>query len=240
MSASVEPSAPLSRRFRAVIGHAWLKAAGWQLEGGAPGVTKAVVVAAPHTSNWDFPFTLAVAWALGIELRWVGKHTLFAPPFGAIMRALGGLSVDRRTRNNVVEAIVDQLQRHRELMVVIAPEGTRSRTSGWRTGFYHMAVGADVPIVLGFLDYAQKRGGLGEMFVPSGDIDKDMDLIRAFYAPIQGKYPDRQGAIALSTPPREAPAAAEEAAPMAHLWDQIAAHPEGADREASSPLTEAV
>jgi 1-acyl-sn-glycerol-3-phosphate acyltransferase len=185
-----------------VVGHAWLKAFGWELDGGAPGVRKAVVVAAPHTSNWDFPFTLAVAWALGIELRWVGKHTLFAPPLGSIMRALGGVSVDRRARNNAVEAVVELLGQHRELMLVIAPEGTRGRADRWRTGFYHMALGADVPIVLGFLDYARKRGGLGEVLIPSGSLEKDMERIVEFYAGMKGKHPERQSAVALGvTPP---------------------------------------
>lgn len=165
---------------------------------------KAVVVAAPHTSNWDFPFTLAVAWALGIELRWVGKHTLFVPPFGQIMRALGGVPVDRRARNNAVPAVVELLRQHHELMLVIAPEGTRSRAKRWRTGFYHMALGAEVPLVLGFLDYARKRGGLGEVFVPSGDLEKDMERIAAFYAGIMGKRPERQSAVVLGDAPSHA------------------------------------
>jgi 1-acyl-sn-glycerol-3-phosphate acyltransferase len=217
MSVPIESRSRRSHRLRSAIGHAWLKMFGWQLEGGAPEARKAVVVAVPHTSNWDFPFTLAVAWALGIELRWVGKHTLFAPPFGAIMRSLGGVSVDRRGQNNAVGAIIDLLNRHDELMLVIAPEGTRGRVNRWRTGFYHMAVGADVPIVLGFLDYARKRGGLGEIFVPSGDLDKDMGLIAEFYAEIKGKHPNRQSPIVVATeapqgipkPSREAPATQE-------------------------------
>jgi 1-acyl-sn-glycerol-3-phosphate acyltransferase len=179
------------------IGKAWLRAFGWSVAGGKPDVTKAVIVAAPHTSNWDLPFMLAVSYALEIDIAWIGKHTIFAPPFGSLMRLLGGIPVDRRSRNNAVAAAVDVFRERDELLLVVPPEGTRKRAARWKTGFYYIAVGAEVPIVLGFLDYEKKQGGLGHVFKPTGKIDADMDAIRAFYAGIKGKVPGQTTDVAL-------------------------------------------
>jgi 1-acyl-sn-glycerol-3-phosphate acyltransferase len=169
------------------LGRAWLASFGWRVEGVAPDVRKAVVVAAPHTSNWDLPFTLATAAALGIRISWMGKHTLFRPPFGALMRGLGGLSVDRRSPHGMVGEAVALLERHDDLFLVIAPSGTRADTTRWKTGFYRIAEGARVPIVLGFLDYGRKVAGLGKVFLPTGNVELDLEEIRAFYAPMRGK-----------------------------------------------------
>ena len=169
------------------VARAWLSSFGWRIEGGPPSVPKAVVVAAPHTSNWDLPFTLAVATALGVRISWMGKHTLFRPPFGTLMRAVGGLSVDRRSPKGAVGEAIDLLARHESLFLVVAPAGTRRNTERWKTGFYRIAQGAGVPIVLGFLDYGRKVGGFGKIFAPTGDIERDMEAIREFYAPMRGK-----------------------------------------------------
>ena len=165
---------------------------GWRVEGSGPDIPRAVVVAAPHTSNWDLVFTLAIAATLGIRVSWMGKHTLFRPPFGRLMRAVGGLPVDRRASHGAVEAAVELLTSHDRLFLIISPEGTRGRSERWKTGFYRIAQGAGVPIVLGFLDYGRKVGGLGKVFVPTGDVEKDMEEIRVFYAPIRGKREDRK------------------------------------------------
>lgn len=180
------------RTAQRTVGRAWLKAFGWEVEGTAPALKKAVVVAAPHTSNWDFPFTLATAWTLGLELGWVGKHTMFKGPWAPIFKAWGGVPVDRRAKGNFVAQIVELFDQRDALMLVIAPEGTRSRTEGWKTGFYWMAVGARVPIVLGYLDYGRKRSGLGKVFEPTGDAAADLEEMRAFYEGIRGKHADRQ------------------------------------------------
>ncbi len=201
---------------KAFIGRNFLRYHGWDVQGGPPGVKKAVVVAAPHTSNWDWPFTIAVAWALGVEMRWVGKHTLFKRPWGTFMRFCGGISVDRKNSKNFVQSVVSVLDAHDELFLVIAPEGTRSKTSRWKTGFYHMARGANVPVVLGFLDYQRKVGGMGELFYPSGDLEKDAEHLRAFYKDIVGTCPGNTAEISFTgegqpmetTPP---PAAIDEA-----------------------------
>ena len=187
MTTSARRDFPPQAGASAILARAWLSSFGWRIDGVAPDVPKAVVVAAPHTSNWDLPFTLAVAAALGVRISWMGKHTLFRPPFGALMRAVGGLSVDRRSPGGVVGQAVDLLGRHERLFLVIAPAGTRADTDRWKTGFYRIAEGARVPIVLGFLDYGRKVGGLGKVFTPTGDVEADMDAIRAFYAPMRGK-----------------------------------------------------
>lgn len=156
---------------------------------------KAVVVAAPHTTNWDLPFALAVAWTLGVRIRWVGKHTLFRFPFGPLMRALGGVSVDRRGSHDAVTAIAELMKQHDDLLLVIPPEGTREKADRWKTGFYYIALAADVPIILGFLDYEKKRGGLGHVFYPKGVLEDDVAAMRAFYANIRGKYPENESEI---------------------------------------------
>lgn len=190
------------------IGHAWLNLYGWKIVGNKPAVQRAVVVAAPHTTNWDLPFTIAGAWALGVEISWVGKHTIFKPPFGRIMRALGGYSVDRRARGNQVEAMADLIRSMDELYLFIAPEGTRKRAAHWKSGFYHVAVAADVPIVLGYLDYSRKELGLGHLFYPTGDIEKDFEAIREFYRDKVGKYPENMSDVRLKETERKATEAA--------------------------------
>ncbi len=186
-----------SKQITYFIGDAWLKAFGWKVEGGVPDVRKAVVIAAPHTSNWDLPFTLAVTWKLGFPMSWLGKHTLFTGAKGKFFRAVGGIPVNRGRRSDAVANAVDVIDDHEDLFLIVAPEGTRSKSVRWKTGFYHMAVGAKVPIVLGFLDYKKRRGGLGTLFWPTGDMEADMKQIRAFYANIEGKHPERMSATTL-------------------------------------------
>lgn len=177
------------RRF---IGRTWLKAFGWTIADEMPRVPKAVFVAAPHTSNWDLPFTLAIAWSLDMDVSWAGKDNLFRPPFGPIMKALGGVPIDRTKRGNQVEAIADAIRGAERLYLVIAPSGTRSKRDHWKSGFYRIAQAANVPMMLGFLDYANKRGGLAFTMQPSGDVAADMDRIRTFYEKVRGKHPDRE------------------------------------------------
>lgn len=186
---------PKGRGLSAWIGRTFLRAFDWEVEGGVPNAPKAVLVAAPHTSNWDLPFSLAVAWVLGVRIRWMGKHTIFRFPFGSLMKALGGIPVDRRKSHNAVAAAVSILDEADELILMIPPEGTRSVAKRWKTGFYYTAVGAKVPIVLGFLDFGRKRGGIGTLLYPTGDIETDIVSIREFYAGMKGKHPDLMGEI---------------------------------------------
>ncbi|EHR73559.1 1-acyl-sn-glycerol-3-phosphate acyltransferase [Burkholderiales bacterium JOSHI_001] len=166
-----------------------LRATGWQVEGALPPqAARAVLIAAPHTSNWDLPYTLMIGLVLGLNLYWMGKASLFRPPFGGLMRWLGGLPVDRSKSNNTVAAAALALtQADGPLQLVVSPEGTRGRVRQWKTGFYFIALEARVPIVLAFVDYGRKVGGLGPLFTPSGDVERDMAEIKRFYAGVQGK-----------------------------------------------------
>jgi len=190
---------------RKLIGRAWLRAFGWHVEGALPDDPKAVFVAAPHTSNWDLPFTLAIAWTLGTNISWVGKENLFRPPLGPFMRALGGVSVVRGKSSNQVESIARAIRDQPDgVYLVIAPSGTRSKKDHWKSGFYRIAEQADVPMLLGFLDYEGKRGGLGPALRPSGDVRADMEAIRAFYADKYGKFRERMSDVRLREEERAA------------------------------------
>lgn len=167
-----------------------LKLAGWQVKGTLPNYRKFVIIAAPHTSNWDFPFMLLVSFAMEMKVYWMGKNAIFKKPFTGLFKWLGGIPIDRASPNNVVQQSIATLARHDTLALVVPPSGTRKRVSRWKTGFYHIAHGANIPIALGFLDYRKKTGGIGSSLVPSGDIDADMKIIHAFYAQVTGKYPE--------------------------------------------------
>jgi len=169
----------------------FLKIAGWRIEGALPpGVHKCVLIAAPHTSNWDLPYTLMTAFVLRLHPYWMGKASIFKPPFGPLMRWLGGIAVDRAQSTNLVAASVEALKAaDGPVQLIVPPEGTRSKVTRWKTGFYYIAVGAEVPVLLAYMDYAEKRAGLGPVFTPTGDVDRDMEAIKAFYAPFKGKYP---------------------------------------------------
>lgn len=171
----------------------FLKLAGWKVQGSLPpDGGKSVLIAAPHTSNWDLPYTLMVAFALRLRIYWMGKEELFMPPFRGVMIWLGGIPVDRTKSTNLVAASVAALgAADGSMQLIVPPEGTRSNTRFWKTGFYYIAIGAKVPIVMAYMDYEKKRSGLGPVFVPTGDIDADMARIKAFYAPIKGRHADR-------------------------------------------------
>jgi len=180
---------PLVNTALRAVSRACLRLAGWRIEGALPaGVRKCVLIAAPHTSNWDLPYTLMTAFVLRLNVYWIGKASLFRPPFGPLMRWLGGIAVQRDQANNLVAASVAALKAaDGPVQLIVPPEGTRGKATRWKTGFYYIAVGAEVPILLAFMDYADKRAGLGPVFQPSGDVERDMAAIQAFYAPLRGK-----------------------------------------------------
>ncbi len=175
----------------------FLKMFGWRIEGELPNIKKFVIIAAPHTSNWDFPITLAVSFALKMKIYWMGKIALFRWPLGGICRWLGGIPIDRGRSHNMVEQAIQAFGERDKLIMVIPPEGTRQKVSYWKTGFYHIARGANIPIVLGFLDYRRKVGGIGPAFYPTGCIEEDIREIKTFYAAITGKRQDLFGNAAL-------------------------------------------
>jgi 1-acyl-sn-glycerol-3-phosphate acyltransferase len=155
------------------------------------------LIAAPHTSNWDLPYLLAFAVIFDVRITWMGKHTVFRGPIGWLMRKLGGMPVRRYRSNDRVQQMARAIEAADSMALVVATEGTRSYTAHWKSGFYHIARTAGVPIVLSYLDYARRRGGFGPELMPSGDIREDMDEIRAFYADKQGRYPDKMGEVRL-------------------------------------------
>lgn len=176
-----------------------LRLLGWRIVGTPPAAPRYVIIAAPHTSNWDFPLMLAATVALGIRVSWLGKNTLFRPPFGGVMRALGGVPIDRSSAHNVVEQTARAFRDNEKLVILITPEGTRKRTDHWKSGFYHIACAAGTPLTLAFVDYARKRAGIGPTLTLTGDLDRDMRDIRAFYVDHAGaRHPERMGAIAVA------------------------------------------
>ena len=192
---------PLTRTWNAgwlarSLGTLCLRLFGWRVEGRLPTGTKAVAIAAPHTSNWDLVFMLAVSYVLGVKPSWLGKRQLFRPPLGWLLRRLGGVPVDRSRRTNLVQQVADYFRTVDQLFLVIPPSGTRKRATHWKSGFYHIARGAGVPIICAFLDYRRKVGGIGPVILPGGDVRADMNVIRNFYDQTTAKYP------ALTTPVR--------------------------------------
>lgn len=163
-----------------------LKLIGWTAAGKELDHQKFVLIAAPHTSNWDFPLMLLVVLKLRLRVYWMGKHTLFPFPFGGMMKWLAGIPIDRKKSHNVVKQIVREFKANDDLVVLIPPEGTRSKVSEWKSGFYHIARMSDVPIMLGYVDADRKTAGLADFYTPTGDTDKDMLNIRAFYEDKKG------------------------------------------------------
>jgi len=155
---------------------------GWRTEGKAPDLPKYIIIAAPHTSNWDFLYTLLFAFAEKLDIYWMGKDAIFKKPFRGLMMWLGGIPVDRSKATGLVERSIQAFAENKKLTLVVPPSGTRKKVIVWKTGFYHIAAGANVPIVLGYINYQQKTIGLGPAVVTTGDMDADMKKINTFYS----------------------------------------------------------
>lgn len=188
--------APLWLSVMGFLSRVCLKLSGWRVSGKMPDTKKMVIIAAPHTSNWDLPFTLFIAFVLKVKIYWMGKDAIFKPPFKRLFKLLGGVPIDRSKSNSVVNQSIEQFMERDEFALAIPPSGTRAKVTHWKTGFYHIAVGAKVPIVLGFLDYKRKIGGLGPTIYPTGDLDRDMERIQSFYSGITGKHPEKSNTLA--------------------------------------------
>jgi len=186
-----------ANKFQKVLGSSFLKITGWEVEGVIHDLPKCVMILAPHTSNWDFPFILAALYSLGIRFYWFGKKEIFRWPVGGFFKWLGGIPIHRGSRQNMVRQTVEIIQSREQIIIGVPPEGTRSKAEYWKTGFYHIAHQAQIPIVFAFLDYDRKVGGIGPIMNPTGDIDKDMITIRQFYSGITAKYPSEVGRIAI-------------------------------------------
>jgi 1-acyl-sn-glycerol-3-phosphate acyltransferase len=168
---------------------------GWEVHADYPDTEKYVLIAAPHTSNWDFPLGILAGWALKLDVHWMGKHTLFRWPYGWFFRAIGGTPVHRDQALNLIQQMSDLFTHREKLVLALAPEGTRSKTDHWKTGFYHIARAAKAPIVMAYLDYGHKQVGLGGTFYPGDDIEADFEKIRHFYENRQGKHPQKESLI---------------------------------------------
>jgi len=204
-SPEVTHPGPTSSRFAYWIGRAWMALFGWDVEEPGPTVPKAIIIATPHTSNWDLPHMLAAAFVYRVRVRWLGKHTLFKGLLGAFFDWLGGIPVDRTAPRGLVDQVADRLKAADKLYIAVPPAGTRDRRDHWKSGFYWIAHEAQVPIICGYLDYARRRANLGYTFVPTGDVKADMDEIRAYYDGIRGKFPELQTTIALKEEPSDSP-----------------------------------
>lgn len=166
-----------------------LKLIGWQPRGTAPDEAKYVLIGAPHTSNWDFVLFVLYAFTIRLDIHWMGKHTLFPGPFRRLMIWLGGIPIDRSQANSVVSQMVEYFANVDRLTVLITPEGTRSKVDRWKMGFYHIAIQAELPIYLGYIDSKTKTLGIVQRFQPTGDAEADMQTIQAFYADKVGLNP---------------------------------------------------
>lgn len=197
---------PLARWLRPVA-VLLLRAFGWRAVGDRPSEPRYVMVAAPHTSNWDGILLILLAMELRIELYWLGKKELFPRPIGGLMRWFGGVPVDRRSPSDLAEQVAQAYRESENLVVVIPPEATRARAERWKTGFYRIAQAADVPVGMGFVDFATKTGGVGELFRLQGrltgdpkdfespGVQADLQHLRSFYEPKVGRFPERFGPI---------------------------------------------
>jgi 1-acyl-sn-glycerol-3-phosphate acyltransferase len=190
------PNEPLLQKFARWL----LRLIGWRVEGALPlHLDKFVIIVAPHTSNWDFVIGLICAYALGLLFRWpygiMAKSSAFRGPMGTVMRALGCIPIDRSAAQNVVEQMVAVFEQRERLMLVIAPEGTRKKTNYWKSGFYRIALGAHVPVVMATLDFGRKLGRIGPAFMPSGDLQADTPQLRDFYSTVIARHPHKVGEI---------------------------------------------
>jgi len=165
----------------------------WRVKGFVPNEPRFLVVVAPHTSNWDFVLGMAAILAMSLRISYIGKHTLFRMPFKPFFTWLGGYPVNRSKRNRLVDQMVALYQKHEKLILALSPEGTRSKVSRWRTGFYYCAQGAQVPILPAGLDFAKKELRLGPLLFPSGDQEADLKVLRTWFATIRGRHPENYG-----------------------------------------------
>ena len=177
-----------------------LKIFGWRRSGRVPNIPKFVMIAAPHTSNWDFPIGLAIMFAFKIKLNWLGKESLFQWPFGILFKWLGGIPINRSKSRDVVAQTINAFKEKTKMIMVVAPEGTRKKDKYWKSGFYYIARGANVPIVMAFIDYMRKVGGFGPTLIPNGNIESDMEKIRAFYDNVKGKVPEKSTPAMIAPP----------------------------------------
>ena len=191
-----EPGPLVPRRGNAItrwVARTLLRIWGWEVTGTLPNLSKFVIIAAPHTSGWDFPVGVLAKASVGLRISFLGKASLFKPPLGWIMRWQGGKPVDRSSAHGMVAETVRIIGESDHFILALAPEGTRRRVAEWKTGFYRVALGARIPVVLGSIDFAKRVVDFGPTIWPSGDIEADMALIQRYYGSFKGKNPELFG-----------------------------------------------
>ena len=210
MTHPISPDAPGIPRFFHWLGRFGLWLLGWRVKGHAPpGHPKAIFIAAPHTTNWDGVVMVLVALAMGIRLSWLGKKSLFKGPKKHLMKFAGALPVDRSGGLNTVQHVAKTFESKEKLYLAVAPAGTRRKTDCWKTGFYHMAVAANVPVFCGYLDYSRGEGGILSVVHPTGDIAVDMERFREIYEGVRGGIPENESRIAIRSEIEESPPVAD-------------------------------
>lgn len=190
---------------RTRLAHAFWRFSKWKLDTLPAPERPSVFIGAPHTSNWDFILMLALVWEMGIDVRWLGKKEIFKGPFGMLFKALGGIPVDRKNPGHLVEDLIAQVKQGEMFGLVIAPDGTRSGNTHWKSGFYRIAREANLPVCMAYIDRDTLTTGLGPSIDLTGDSKADMDKIREFYADKSGFYPDRKVTPRLRQEGLEAP-----------------------------------
>jgi 1-acyl-sn-glycerol-3-phosphate acyltransferase len=174
----------------AALGRSVLRFLGWRIEGSLPSIPRCVVIVAPHTSNWDFVLGLSAILVLRVRLDWLGKDAIFRFPFRRLLAWLGGIPVNRRSADKVVEDAAHHLLERDRLFLGLAPEGTRKKVERWKSGFYRIAHAAGVPIFLTSLDYRSRVLGLGPLVQPTGDYEADLRIIQARYTSAMARVPE--------------------------------------------------
>lgn len=172
------------------FGRSVLRLFGWRVEGEIPNVKRLLIIAAPHTSNWDFVFAMAAILGLNLRIRWLGKHTVFKPGVKWFMDWLGGIPIDRGNPRQLVEHVVGISNRENGVAIGLAPEGTRAKVTQWKSGFLRIAELTDCSIVMVALDFEQRRFVIGDVFQPTGDNQRDIETIKIFYSGFKGKIPE--------------------------------------------------
>jgi 1-acyl-sn-glycerol-3-phosphate acyltransferase len=182
---------PIIKSFLRGLSLFLLKILGWKTAGSLPREAKYVLIVAPHTSNWDLFYGIILAFALKLDACYIAKKELFRWPFSPLMTWLGGIPVDRAHSSHIVDQMASTFNASEKFVLALAPEGTRHRKDYWRSGFYHIAINARVPILLAFIDFSCKTGGAGPLIYPTGNLEQDMQIIRNFYLTVKGKHPEK-------------------------------------------------
>ena len=188
---------PTSGYIKYWLARLWLQLLGWNVTGELPQDSKFVLIGGLHTSNWDFIIDLPALYVFRLKTVWMGKDALFKWPLGFIMRSMGGLAIDRSSPHGVVEQTAKHLQQASSLVILISAKGTRGKTEYWKSGFYHIAIQANVRIVCGYLDYSTKTASIGYSFIPGDNVKRDMDAVREFFSSARGKNPELEDNIRL-------------------------------------------